>query len=156
TAPPARPAPTQSYRYQPPQPAARPAAPVYRQPLVTAPAPRPVVQPPLREPAAIGSPDGTPEMVARPATPAQRPGQRSGLPQPLMDDADSQDDSESLELNQDDQKKVAAQPPQILPNQSANGPAESPYTGVKISPNEMEQKAASAPKVAAETAPATR
>jgi YHS domain-containing protein len=155
TTQPARPAPlpAQPYRYSQPQQAARPAAPVYRPPLVSAPAPRPVVQPPLREPAAIGSPESTPEVTAQPATPGRRPGQRNGFPQPLMDDADSQDDSESLELNQDDQKKVATQPPQILPNQSTNGPAESPYTGVKISPNEMEQKAASAPKIAAEPAP---
>src|SRR5260370_37218007 len=152
---PARPTtpPMQPYRSGQPQQAARPAAPVYRPPLVSAPAPRPTAQPQLREPAPIGSLAGPSEITARPALPAQRPGQRSGNPQLLMDDADSQEDSESLELNQDDQKKVASQPPQILPNQSANGPAESPYTGVKIAPNEMEQKIASAPKAAGAVVP---
>jgi YHS domain-containing protein len=129
---------------------------VYRPPLVSAPAPRPTAQPQLREPAPIGSLANPSEITARPAMPALRPGQRSGIGQPLMDDADSQEDSESLELNQDNQKKVASQPPQILPNQSANGPAESPYTGVKIAPNEMEQRIASAPKAANEAVPTAK
>jgi YHS domain-containing protein len=156
---PARPAapPMQPYRNPQVQQPTRPAAPVYRPPLVSAPAPRPTAQPQLREPAPIGSLANPSEVTARPATPALRPGQRSGIGQPLMDDADSQEDSESLELNQDDQKKkVASQPPQILPNQSANGPAESPFTGVKIAPNEMEQRIASAAKPAIEAAPAVK
>jgi YHS domain-containing protein len=145
--------PVQPYRSPQPQQAARPAAPVYRPPLVSAPAPRPTAQPQLREPAPIGNLTNPSEVTARPAVPPQRPAQRSGIPQPLMDDADSQDDSESLELNQDEPKKVASQPPQILPNQSANGPAESPYTGIKIAPNETEQRIASAPRAAIEAAP---
>ncbi len=156
---PARPAalPMQPYRNPQVQQPARPAAPVYRPPLVSAPAPRPTAQPQLREPAPIGLANPS-EITARPAMPALRPGQRSGIGQPLMDDdADSQEDSDSLELNQDDQKKkVASQPPQILPNQSANGPAESPYTGVKISPNEMEQRIVSGPRPVIEAAPTVK
>jgi YHS domain-containing protein len=162
TAQPARPAapPMQPFRYPQTQQPARPAAPVYRPPLVSAPAPRPTTQPTtqpqLREPAPIGNLTNPLEAATRPATPALRPGQRSGIGQPLMDDTDSQDDSESLELNHGDQKKVASQPPQILPNQSANGPAESPFTGVKIAPNEMEQRIASTPKAAIDAAPTVK
>jgi hypothetical protein len=65
-----------------------------------------------------------------------------------LDESASPEDSESLDLNQDEQPKFVNQAPQILPNQNqtANRRTESPYTGLTISPNEMEQKIGSMTK----------
>lgn len=142
----ARPTPPTAPRYPMPQPGARPAAPTYRTPtVVRTPAPQVTAQPQLREPAPVVDPS-TPSVQA--ARPALRPGLRDAKSQPLLDESDADNDSESLDLNQNVQPKVANQPPQILPSQTANGPAESPYTGLKISPNEMEQKLTSHPNPA--------
>jgi YHS domain-containing protein len=129
----AQPAAPQAPVYRPapaPQPAARPVAPVYRTPTVavaprTAPAAPPQGQ--LREPAPIGAPVAVPAVRAKPPSDFQ----------PFGDDSKNQADSESLDI---DRQKAAAQPPQILPNQNTNGPAESPYSGARISPNEIEQR----------------
>jgi YHS domain-containing protein len=64
--------------------------------------------------------------------------------QPLLDESGMNGDTESLELDgDDDDPKIAGQAPQALPSDTADGAAESPYTGVKISPNETEQQLAS-------------
>ena len=138
---------TQPMRSPAAQPLARPAAPTYAAPSTAAtppatPTPTPAAQPQLREPAPIGAPVVTPDQPARRAV---RPGARSGITQPLLDESEAKEDSESLELNQDERPAVASQPPQILPNQAANGSAESPYSGLRISPNEVEQTPMSAP-----------
>lgn len=160
----AQPAP-QAPTFRPaPQPAPRPAAPVYRAPSVAvspripaSPSPyaqpqlQPQVQPQiqpsqqgqLREPAPIGAPA---------AAPALRPKASDDF-SPFLDDSRSEKDPESLELD----RQGAAQPPQILPNQSANGPAESPYSGARISPNEAERQMGTslgAPAAGAASSPA--
>lgn len=125
-----------AYRPAVQQPALRPVAPVYRAPAVavaprTPPASAPQAQQGLREPAQLGAPT---------AVPAVRPKNPASDFQPFADDAQSRSDSESLDL---EKQKTPAQPPLILPNQNANGPAESPYSGARISPNEAEQKMSS-------------
>ncbi len=135
----------QQPRFASPQSAARPTAPTYRVPNVSSiPANKTPLQTPLREPAQLGI-QTTPSAQA--SRPLLRPGSQRGSSQPLLDETGTQQDSESLELNQDEKARGANQPPQILPNQTANGPAESPFTGVKISPNESEQRITSRPNV---------
>ena len=62
--------------------------------------------------------------------------------QSLLDESADREDSESLDLSQDEGTGVSRTPPQILPKQSANGSAESPYTGLKIISNESEDSIA--------------
>ena len=156
--------PTAPYRYPSTAPAARPVLPSHRAPVAAAPIaagpakPAPVIagpaatalpaQPQFREPAQLGPSPGARNLAARPTPPAVRPAIRPAIrparprqdSQPLLDESAVNGDSESLEL-EDDDPKVAGQAPQILSSQTANGPAESPYSGLKISPNETEQQA---------------
>jgi YHS domain-containing protein len=57
----------------------------------------------------------------------------------LLDESGANADSESLDL-EDDDPKVADQAPKVLPHDTANGAAESPYSGLKIAPNEAEME----------------
>jgi len=145
------------------RPAPLPTAPMYRAPVATqAPAQQPAAQQPLREPTPIGIPGGVSDLAARPVAPESRPMRRNGVSPPLMDDSETGEDSESLDLNQDDQPKFVNQAPQIRPNPTFNPAAtrlpgqtpsrdsNSPYTGLTISPHEMEQKIAATPKRAAD------
>lgn len=149
TAQPARPSMTpaqQPPRYPVVQPQLRPATPGYRAPMASAaPQPRQPAPTALRQPPTGNAPGTLSDQAARQAAPALRPGPRSGISPPLLDESDD-DDADSLDLNQDEQPKVANQAPQILNNQPANGPTESPYSGRTIAPNEMEQKVASVSK----------
>lgn len=160
------PPPAAPYRYPSTAPAARPAPPLtYRAPIAAAPSaapalkPAPVVagpaaaaapaQPQFREPAPLG-PTPAPRALApralagrdetsRNAPPTVRPRKDS---QPLLDESGMSGDSESLDLDDDDDDdpKTAGQAPQALPSDAVDGPAESPYTGLKIAPNEAEQQ----------------
>jgi YHS domain-containing protein len=164
---PVRPGPGAAGAPQPQRFSVRPAplatAPTYRAPVATpAPAQQPAVQQPLREPTPIGIPGGVSDLAARPAAPEARPTRRNGISPPLMDESETGEDSETLDLNQDDQPKFVHQAPQIRPNPTFNPAAtrlpgqtpgrdsDSPYTGLTISPNEMEQKIAGTPKPAAD------
>jgi YHS domain-containing protein len=146
---PSRPAtPTaQPQRYATPQIAARPAAPSYSPPVSTVtPGPRATSQPPAREPAMLdgyGSPLAQTNRI--PSDARRTP--RSGISPPLSDDDEDDDDadSESLEMDRDEQPG-GSEAPQILPNQTANGPVDSPYSGLRLSPLDEEQKLASSPK----------
>jgi YHS domain-containing protein len=138
------------------KPAPLPTAPTYRAPVAT----QPPAQQPLREPASIGIPNGVSDLAARPA-PDAKSSRRNGISPDIMDESESGDDSESLDLNQDDQPKFVNQAPQIRPNptfdphasrvpgQAPGRDNDSPYTGLKIAPNEMEQKITATPKPAA-------
>jgi YHS domain-containing protein len=164
---PVRPGPGAAGAPQPQRFSVRPAplatAPTYRAPVATpAPAQQPAVQQPLREPTPIGIPGGVSDLAARPAAPEARPTRRNGISPPLMDESETAEDSEALDLNQDDQPKFVHQAPQIRPNPTFNPAAsrlpgqnpgrdsDSPYTGLTISPSEMEQKIAGTPKPAAD------
>jgi|GEM_PF-7065921 len=169
---PPMPPPSAPYRYPSQTPAARPTPPVaYRAPIAAVPQvspnpapyakPAPVVagpaataapaQPQFREPAPLG-PTTTPApraLAERALPPTVRPARPRKDSQPLLDESKMNDDSESLELDDDgdDDPKKVGQAPQTLPSDLADGPAESPYTGLKIAPNETEEKfAASRPK----------
>src|SRR5262245_43517895 len=166
-APPVRPGAAAAVAPQQPRFTVRPTplatAPTYRAPVATpAPAQQPAVQQqPLREPSPIGIPNGVSDLAARPAAPDARSSRRSGISPDLMDESDSDDDSETLDLNRDDQPKFVQQAPQIHPNptfnptlnkvpgQTSSRDSDSPYTGLTISPNEMEQKTAASQKPAA-------
>ncbi len=141
TAQPARPAvaPAQPPRYPMPQPQLPPAYPGYRAPMASA---APVPRQPGPLPTQPGVPGTLSAQAGQPAGPALRPGPRSGISPSLIDESDTQDDADSMDLNNDDPSKVANQAPQMLNNQTANGPAASPYSGLTIAPNEMEQKVA--------------
>ena len=169
------PPPTVPYRYPSTTPAARPAVPnAYRAPIAATPPtatnaaplakPAPVVtgpaataapaQPQFREPAPLG-PTTAPrilpgkELSGRVAPPTVRPARPRKDSQPLLDESKMDDDSESLDLDDDDDPKTVVQVPQALPSGTVDGPAESPYTGLKIAPNETEQQfASSRPKTA--------
>jgi YHS domain-containing protein len=117
-------------------------------PVVTPTAPpvaAPVYQPqptPAREPAPL-APSATPTpQYQQPSPPSGgRPAGRSGLP--LLDESGTRGDTESLDLSDDDDNATEPEKaPQILPKQTANGAAESPYTGLKITPNESEDSIA--------------
>jgi len=129
----------------PPQIASR-SAPV-SQPLVTSvtPGPRAAAQPPVREPTLLDGSGAAMSRANRTPASASRPTQRSGISPPVTDDEESTSDSESLDLDQDEQAQNSDEAPQILSSQTANGPADSPYSGHKLSPLEMEEKAASSP-----------
>lgn len=109
-----------------------------------APTQRPQSLPMTREPASIGAPSAfaqsaAPETEARvPANVAQVPANAATRArQPFLDD------TESLDLSDDNAPVAAAdRAPQILPNKTSDGPADSPYTGLKVSPNESEQSMA--------------
>ncbi|HTI52189.1 MAG TPA: YHS domain-containing protein [Planctomycetaceae bacterium] len=102
------------------------------------PNPSPTQQPqpytPMREPAPL-APAGEPVPTAR--QPGTTPLSNRDV-QALIDESKLQGDSESLELSQDDDTTAKRQVPQILPNNSAERPAESPYTGLTINPHESE------------------
>src|SRR5262249_41687805 len=114
----------------------------------------------------IGIPNGVSDLAARPAAPDARSSRRNGISPDLMDESESGDDSESLDLNHDDQPKFVHQAPQIHPNptfdptlnkvpgQTAGRDSDSPYTGLTISPNEMEQKTVASEKPAAQSSSA--
>ena len=153
--------PTAPYRYPSTAPAARPAPAPYRVPMA-APSvgagqarPAPVVagpaataspgQPQFREPAPLGPMPSARNLASRPAPPTVRPARPQKVSQPLLDESGVSGDSESLEL-EDDDSQVASQAPKVLPSQEANGQAQSPYSGIKISPNETEQHAGSRPR----------
>jgi YHS domain-containing protein len=166
---PVRPGPATAGAPQPPRFSVRPAplatAPTYRAPVATpAPAQQPAVpQQPLREPSPIGIPNGVSDLAARPAAPDAQASRRKGISPDLMDESESDDDSETLDLNRDDQPKFVHQAPQIRPNptfnptlnklpgQTSSRDSDSPYTGLTISPNEMEQKTAASQKPAAQS-----
>jgi YHS domain-containing protein len=153
--------PTPPYRYPSTAPAARPApSPYYRAPIAAAPVhsapalagpakPAPVVagpaaqaspaQPQFREPAPLGPSPAARNLAERATPPAVRPARLNKISQPLLDESGVNGDSESLDL-EDDDSKVAGQAPQALPSDTADGPAESPYSGLKIAPNETEQQ----------------
>jgi YHS domain-containing protein len=161
---PAAPMPRQPQRIATAQPAPRPTAPEYRTPsTTTTPVPQTQVpqtqvpqtqvpqtpaQPRLREPAPIGAPTDPSSQASRPGAPGATPGQRSGISSPLLDESDMDDDSDSLDMGRDDQPKFVNQPPQIRPSETPTAPKtpDSPYTGLTISPNEMEQKIATIAK----------
>jgi YHS domain-containing protein len=158
--------PTAPYRYPATAPTARPApSPYYRSPIASAPnsagpvasgpvsngqaKPAPIVagpaaqaspaQPQFREPAPLGPSPTARNIVERTAPPTVRPARPQKDSQPLLDESDMNGDSETLDLD-DDEPKVAGQAPQPLSSDAADGPAESPYSGVKIAPNETEQQ----------------
>jgi YHS domain-containing protein len=144
-------------------PGARPAMPMYRpnpgatQAYQNPPAPVPPVvhQPPIgsqsnvsaaparqqyHEPAPL-APVVTPSERSVAATPPTvRPGVSGRTSQPLLDESGIKGDAESLDLESDD-AKIAAQAPKMLASPAAKGAAESPYSGLKISPNDIEQQA---------------
>jgi YHS domain-containing protein len=166
---PVRPGPAVTGAPQPQRFSVRPAplatAPMYRAPVATpAPAQQPAVtQQPLREPSPIGIPNGVSDLAARPAAPDAQASRRNGISPDLIDDSESDDDSETLDLNRDEQPKFVHQAPQIRPNptfnptlnkvpgQTSSRDSDSPYTGLTISPNEMEQKTAASQKSAAQS-----
>src|SRR5262245_47778166 len=151
------------------RPAPLATAPAYRAPVATpAPSQQPAAtQQPLREPSPIGIPNGVSDLAARPAAPGAQGSRRNGISPDLMDESESDDDSETLDLNRDDQPKFVHQAPQIRPNptfnptlsripgQNSGRDSDSPYTGLTISPNEMEQKTAASQKPAAPSGSAT-
>jgi YHS domain-containing protein len=173
-APAPTPAPTPG-RSQISQPGARPGMPMYRpnppaaQVYQNPPAPVPPVihqppiatvptvsavpaQPPYHEPAPLAPVVNPGERAVAATPPTVRPASPRGASQPLIDESGIKGDSESLELESND-AKPAARAPQMLASPSASGPAQSPYSGLKIAPNEIEQKAdvalSAAPAVAA-------
>jgi YHS domain-containing protein len=155
------PPPTAPYRYPATTPALRPGMTPYRAafppaPLAAGPAkPAPVVagpaaqaspaQPQFREPAPLGPTTAPRNLAARP--PTVRPARPRKDSQPLLDESGVSEDSESLDL-EDDEPKVAGSAPKVLSSQAANGPAESPYSGIRISPNQTEQQITSRPLAA--------
>jgi YHS domain-containing protein len=155
---PVRPGPAAASAPQPQRFSMRPAplatTPTYRAPVAT-PAP---TQQPLREPSPIGIPNGVSDLAARPTAPDAQASRRNGISPDLMDESESDEDSDTLDLNRDDQPKFVHQAPQIRPNptfnpmlnkipgQTSSRDSDSPYTGLTISPNEMEQKTATSQK----------
>jgi YHS domain-containing protein len=119
--------------------AAPPGQPLYSSPQVSV-TPGSVAAPqPPREPSV---PQGSSNPLARTSPNpgiVSRPVPRNGISPPLNDDDDSKTDSESMELDEDDQA-AETRAPQILPNQTANGPVNSPYSGLRIAPLDEEQK----------------
>src|SRR5205807_6737 len=97
----------------------------------------------------------TPGEQAIAATPPMvRPARPNGASQPLLDESSIKGDSESLELENDD-TNAAGRAPQMLARPAATGSNQSPYSGLKIAPNDIEEKAdtalSAAPAAAAPT-----
>ncbi|HEY2250957.1 MAG TPA: hypothetical protein VGH74_07835 [Planctomycetaceae bacterium] len=152
-APAARPVPPMNYRGPTAAPQALGNAAARPVPLVAGPAATAApAQPQFREPAPLGPTAAPPRALAdRGAPPTVRPARPSKDSQTLLDESGMNGDSESLELDSDDDPKIAGQAPQALPSDTADGQAESPYTGIKIAPNETEQQLASSrPRVEAD------
>lgn len=146
------------------QPAARPGMPMYRpaapavqvyEAPVAPPVPPVVHQPPLganpnvsaaparpqySEPAPLAPVvnPSEPALAARP--PMVRPAKPNGASQPLLDESGIKGDSESLDL-ENGGTPAAGRAPQMLARPAASGSAQSPYSGLKIAPNEIEEKA---------------
>ena len=153
------PPPTAPYRYPSTAPAARPAQPPNRG-LAAAPngatpgtavaaRPAPVAtgsaaaaspaQPQFREPAPLGPLPAARNLAERATPPTVRPARPQKDAQSLLDETEMNGDSESLEL-EDDAAKVAGEAPKVLSTETADGPADSPYSGLKIAPNETEKE----------------
>jgi YHS domain-containing protein len=117
-------------------------------PVTAAPGPRAV---PAREAALPNASSNVPRTTPIPGA-VKQPTPRTGISPPVQDDEESNSDSETLELDGDDQA-AGSQAPQILPSQTANGPVDSPYSGLRIAPLDEEQKFHSSPSTALEGAP---
>lgn len=69
----------------------------------------------------------------------------------MIDESETGDDSESLDL-EDNDSKPAAQAPQVLSNRNETKEgSDSPYSGLKIAPNEEERQITRQPEAASET-----
>lgn len=150
---PATPRVQQSLPQRLPQPLARQATP--SSPTPTSTGTKTIItpaQPLFREPAPVSPPPaGAREQPALTAVPPARPAPLSSSRSFFINDANPQDDSESLDLNP--QPKTTGQAPQILPDRATGGIAESPYSGLTISPNESEQKIAGKTQAAVDSQP---
>jgi YHS domain-containing protein len=109
---------------------------------------------PMREPTAVGPiaipPEPpSPQSAARPViAPALPPAATSRDSQPFFDESTLQGDSENLDLAEDEPPhreaekpaKTAETGPRIEPEESAKVPDDSPYSGLRIAPNEIETR----------------
>lgn len=153
-----------AYRMTNPTVAGRPAAPVNRAPMASAPryqappsaatpsfTPPPVAaapaatvqpaQPQLREPAPLAPSPAARELTSKSPSPVARSSRPKGGSQPLLDESGMGDDAESLDLD-DGASQVAEQAPQTAANGSGDkATSDSPYSGLKIAPNEEERQA---------------